>query len=91
MSFKDEIKTSLNTELENDQFVMDIVTRFQNAIRSSIIAPGVQEAVIMRIHDTEPLTENQIAKVQMACVKHIEVDVTVTMWEMLVFMKHFLN
>jgi hypothetical protein len=90
MSFKDEINIALNTELESDAFVMDIITRFQQAIRNSITKPGVEEWCIMRISDTEPLTENQISKVKMACVKHIGVHVDVTTWEMLVKMENFL-
>lgn len=90
MSFKEEIKLSLNNELDADQLIMDIITRFQQAIRDSITTPGVEEWCIMRISDTEPLTENQVAKLKMACVKHIGVQVEVTMWEMLVKMENFL-
>lgn len=90
MSFKEEIKLSLNNELDADQFIMDIITRFQQAIRDSITTPGVEEWCIMRISDTEPLTDNQVAKLKMACVKHIGVQVEVTMWEMLVKMENFL-
>jgi hypothetical protein len=87
--FKEEIKTSLNNELEADQFVMNIIERFKQAIRNSIVNPGVEEAVIFKISET-PLTDNQVAQVSMACVKHIGVEVTVTEWEIVVFMKLFL-
>ena len=90
MSFKDEINSSLNTELESDQFVMDIIARFQQAIRDSIADPGVSEYVIMRVSETEQMTENQIARVKMACIKHIGVSVDVSPWEMIVRMEQFL-
>ena len=91
MTFKDEINLSLNTEIEADQFVMNTIARFQQAIRESIAAPGVSEYVIMRVSETEPMTENQISKVKMACIKHIGVSVDVSTWEMIVRMEKFLN
>lgn len=90
MSFKDQIKLSLINELNADTFVMDIVTRFQQAIRDSIANPGIEEYVIFRMSETEPLTDNQIAKVKMACKVHIGVPLDVSMWEIIVRMELFL-
>jgi hypothetical protein len=70
---------------------MDIITRFQQAIRNSITSPGVEEYVIFRMSETEPLTDNQIAKVSMACKIHIGVPVDVSMWEIVVRMQLFLD
>jgi hypothetical protein len=90
MSFKEEIALMLQTELDSNQFIMDIVTRFQETIRQSIINPGIESVVIMDIL-TEPLTDQQITQVHMACIKHIGVPVDVSPIQMIVFMDKFLQ
>lgn len=107
MSFKQEIALSLQTELEGNQFIMDIIQRFQEAIRQSIINPGIESVVIMNIFplvevpatETEAaytlpgdiLTDQQMTQVKMACIKHIGVPVEVSPIQMIVFMDKFLQ
>jgi hypothetical protein len=91
MSFKEEIALMLQTELDSNQFIIDIVTRFQETIRQSIVNPGIDTVVIMDILSAEPLTEQQITQVKMACIKHIGVPVDVSPIQMIVFMDKFLQ
>ena len=90
MSFKQEIALMLQTELDSNQFIMDIVTRFQNTIRQSIVNPGVESVVMMDIQ-TEPLSDQQITQVSMACIKHIGVPVNVSAVQIYVYMDKFLQ
>jgi hypothetical protein len=106
--FKTEIKSSLETELDTNTFIMDIVNRLKDSIRQSIISPGVASVVIMDIFPSvlvpatetepehmvstgEPLTNQQITQVQMACIKHIGVPVDVSPLQMVVYMINFLR
>jgi hypothetical protein len=59
--FKTEIKGSLETELDSNTFIMEIINRFKEAIRQSIISPGVESVVIMDIFPSVlvPATENE--------------------------------
>ena len=107
MSFKQEISLALQTVLDSNTFIMDIITRFQDAIRQSIVNPGIESVVIMDIFplvtipatETEEaytmpgeiLTDQQITQVHMACIKHIGVPVDVSPSQMVVFMEKFLQ
>lgn len=107
MSFKQEIALALQTELDSNTFIMDIITRFQEMIRQSIVNPGIESNVIMDIFpfvtvpatETEEaytmpgeiLTDQQITQVHMACIKHIGVPVDVSPGQMVVFMDKFLQ
>jgi hypothetical protein len=107
MSFKQEISLALQTELDSNTFIMDIITRFQETIRQSIVNPGIESVVIMDIFPlvtipatetaeayTMPgdiLTDQQITQVHMACIKHIGVPVDVSPAQMVVFMEKFLQ
>ena len=106
-SFKDEINGLLQAELDSNAFIMDIIDRFKGAIRQSIVDPGIDSVVIMDINPGtlvpatdeaeaytipgEPLTDQQITQVKMACIKHIGVDVDVSPYQMIVFMIKFLQ
>lgn len=107
LTFKQETNGLLQTELDSNTFIMDIISRFQQAIRQSIINPGVDTVVIMDINPGtlvpateegeaytipgEPLTDQQITQVKMACIKHIGVEVDVSPYQMIVFMIKFLQ
>lgn len=91
MSFKQEIALALQTELDSNQFIMGIITRFQEAIRGSIVNPGIDTVVIMDIGLDESLTDQQMTQVKMACIKHIGVPVDVSPMQMVVFMDKFLQ
>jgi hypothetical protein len=105
--FKTEIKESLQTEIDNNTFIMDIITRFKDTIRQSIVNPGIDTTVIMDVFPPtiipatetdpeqsifgDPLTTQQITQIQMACIKHIGVPVEVTPYQLVVFMTNFLK
>lgn len=107
MSFKEEVSGLLQTEIDSNAFIMDIVNRFKETIRQSIINPGIDSVVIMDIYPitvvpatetepehtikAEPLTEQQIAQLQMACVNHVGVPVDVSPYQMVVQMIKFLQ
>jgi hypothetical protein len=89
MSFKQEIALMLQTELDSNQFIMDIVLRFQETIRQSIVNPGIDTIVMMDI--AEQLNDQQISQVNMACIKHIGVPVNVSSVQIYVYMDKFLQ
>ena len=79
----------LQTELDSNQFIMDIVLRFQETIRQSIVNPGIDTIVMMDI--AEQLNDQQISQVNMACIKHIGVPVNVSSVQIYVYMDKFLQ